>query len=134
MTGTERAALRLALGVLRLAVLLHPRTDYAYTSISNADLAAWAIGRNPVTAAACCAAELAARAHDQRRVRARLALYLRAVLRADAGDRGLWWVRRLNSWLYPPDYEERSAHWYAQGRETYRLARPLWLDAPRSKP
>lgn len=145
MTGTERAGARLALGILRA----HPREGYSATSCVEAAVTALrlaGLGRvsAPASDALCVALfntgdrwSLATRL-----VAARLALYLRTVLRAEADD------RYAADWSWPADHK----HWtgvcdkcrepvprYYKGEriESGRCAgalvrhpRPLWLDAP----
>lgn len=135
MTQTEVAALRLALGVLRQAILDWPRSDYAISSIDDAHVRS----RAPAAAAAWQASfDLARRTNkvdEYRRVRARLALYLRAVLRAERGDVGRWWVgeRRFREFTRGGDFTGGTyAEWSRSARASpgARLARPLWLSAP----
>lgn len=87
MTGTERAALRAMLGALRrdggawpgvLARRISGAINtYAIRDVAHAiDAAQW-------------------QCVPPRLLRARAALYLRAVLRAEAGDCGRWWVAEV---------------------------------------
>lgn len=126
MTGTERAAMRLALGLLR---------DGTFGDIVTDIL--WHGGHHALVDAFDAAGDDDDEV-PRRILRARLALYLRAVLRADAGDMGLWWhARRLgrsDSAVEAWTTEMAMAQLVRGPRWANRLARPLWYDAPRSKP
>ena len=125
MTRRDRAALTLALCVLRESVL--PVVDDDDRSLSAEYWANEAIcevvgrgrlGDTEPTPDTCHRV-------TARILRARLALYLRAVLRADAGDRGRWW------WATSDSRRIRCRERYEPGAfRDYGLARPLWTDAP----
>lgn len=158
LTGTSRAALRLALGVLRGAP---GWGEWAALNVRPILVTHW----QPLHDAVARAYHL--HGTPPRLLRARLALYIRAVLRADAGDEGRWWVsyeagedgrvlrfftgyvsgsmrdetwttlRRHGSFA---EAAEHDTHRYRHGfvgtglveRVTHvaRLARPLWTQAP----
>jgi hypothetical protein len=141
MNGTERAALRLVLGLVRRSVL--GRGD-GWVSLHDA----WALGiraelpRGPLGQA--LNAGRFAGPREARVVRVRLALYLRAVLRAERDDRGRWW--RATHWRetvpveqggWPDPNPDPEAHFaeppVSDAWVRVRLVRPLWLDAPPAK-
>ena len=135
MTGTERASARLALGVLRLAILTHPRTDYAYHSIVDAAASRDAAGSGD----AVYAAHTVRPVSRQRYVRARWALYLRAVLRAESGPirsngQHAWEDAGNGADSWCPTCDRLHGLFCATPPCTHRLARPLWTSAPSKEP
>ena len=132
MTGTERAAMRLALGVLRRA------------TASNADDALDAV--HTILALADSDLTLPSFRHVTGRIlRARLALYLRAVLRADEAAR---WDAAWGQWPVPQTWpamrctvcgERRFSADEVAGTCRGQAAawappRPLWTTAPSKEP
>jgi hypothetical protein len=99
LTGTQRAAVRLALACLRH----YPRPDEAGDAIEDACdalcLPMWAPpdGLRDTSRAALDARMRCEIERPLRLVRARLALYLRALLRVDAGDCGPLWHCRCTA-------------------------------------
>jgi hypothetical protein len=160
MTGTERAAVRLALGVLRAYSRHVPRgcaSVYAQVYARAAVVAAWQYAEaraDAYTVRAIAAAVLLADDLSggdltlARVVRVRLALYLRAVLRADS--LGWDWLgmggdiygddlmgsdlgeARHDEGLAPAYRRNAGEVWWSSARSSaqYHIARPLWLDAP----
>lgn len=127
VTRAEVAALTLALHVLRASVMApgNPRTTAA-----NALSRAWSL---PTEAASWpCWLAWDAQCREPyptyRLLRARLALYLRAVLRAERGEPWNGYV--LRHWRPEWPEEVRMPHWKRDTYTLVRLARPLWLDAP----
>lgn len=105
LTRTERAACELALGVLRRewrSLITGRVVGYALEAlrIGNMDALAWSVAVAPA---------------DDDYLRARLALYLRALLRADRGDCGPWRAGR---------YDTRQ-----RAYDITRRIRPLWQVA-----
>lgn len=87
MSGTEIAALRLALGCLRHYTHPDEAADAIRDALAALALPTWA-GHRPLYAALTVVESRLGYDHDARLVRARLALYLCAVLRAESGRRG----------------------------------------------
>lgn len=136
MTGTERSALRLALGMLR------SRREWRWHEIANVLEAGGAEGYVPGMRR--WSTESPSLLVD-RQLTCRVALYIRAVLRADA--LGWDWIDlggfvfadeemsgadlgecRCNEGLGPSWRLGRT--WEnARAAVPYRIARPLWLDA-----
>ena len=139
MTRAEVAGLTLALHVLRRSALVSYRESGDARGFVDEDVWSDAIevlvACHGMTAYTIAHHVAAVRRHEAapRIVRARLALYLRAVLRAERGERGRWW---LVSWPDVPEREQSAGqtwvevppHWPALWA-TCRQARPLWLDA-----
>jgi hypothetical protein len=158
MTRTERAACELALCVLRARVL---DDDEAHAALDDALTVLW-IGwhgwetwsrHHHIAAAVASLTDLSADLFEHverapRLLRARLALYLRALLRADRGDCGPWrcpvcalpWTPE-----YGPSPHPRSTHFHCglgatphpsgtchDGERVARYGRritPLWQQA-----
>lgn len=114
MTRLDRARIALAYEYLRYRSRFE--RDDEWTAVSHHE--AWGMvyksaGALPRPLRVVVAEELYV--GDARLIRARLALYLRALMRADAGDCGPWRV------TYSPDYWRRTVE---------RRIRPLWESAP----
>lgn len=126
MTGTERASLRLALGVLRD----RRRDDESALACARAALRAAFLGAisRPLdeawTGSPWCAPV------PCRVLIARLALYLRAVLRAERGDCGPWRCRGCGETVTDHALLTRCYAVTDDGRATLvpvmREIRPLW--------
>jgi len=158
VTGTERAALRLALGVLRDSVRLSEDAEERYARDNP-----WrdALADSGLTQAArvlgCCEIENVMPVWPwggrHRVLRARLALYLRTVLRAESakdrypyGDnlRPTAVVTACIQGTVPRDMRPAGDGWWLHEAITpnirnreYEWRRwpvPLWSQAPRSKP
>ncbi len=143
MTGTERAALRLALGVLRGGgggsrwAVRGARSIIGGHHFGADGAGSETYAGQPALADAIGAA---IKTVPYRILRARLALYLRAVLRAERGERGLFWWASTDSREF--DRKGRFTGPYVTRRirvrdrhepgafRDYSPARPLWLDAP----
>jgi hypothetical protein len=134
MTGTERAALRLVLGTLRVSLYTHTKyTGRARRAVVNA------LGVLPDSLADLWAAvddllgmPFQADLVCSRILRARLALYIRAVLRAERGE--VWGGFVLRHWRpeWPEEVYAAAYPMHPPGDNNYefvRIARPLWLDA-----
>lgn len=129
MTGTERAALRLALGTLRWSVRYCARGRP-----ESMEVAAWIALRDvrALPHGGRIPSFDPGRTHrpESRLLRARLALYLRAVLRAEAGEEWRGYV----SWSPRWREEFRTERWPTSDcYERVRLAVPLWSQAPGRK-
>lgn len=133
LTRRERAAMRLALEVLRFDVRYRgsPRCALeAETDVHEAVAALRFGGVDEGVSAAVrtvnCDALTAAL------VRARLALYLRARLRADRGDFGRWWVVDAPGEDEPLMYARHGDAEITAGLTggTVHRAVPLWEQAP----
>ena len=85
MTRAKRAACELALALLRSGAALASGTAQAFEDVDNAETA---IGLSSGGGALIRAIEAGLDVLAARVIRARLALYLRALLRADRGDVG----------------------------------------------
>lgn len=151
LTRDERHMLSAALGVLRANVLDQPgrRRGQAgptlYEALLRFDVAedygrrieartAWAIILADALRLAAWPYPLRRPKHQRRAeriLRARLALAIRAVLRADRGERGRWWV------MTPQIGREADLHTEREAREwalffvgTVRRREALWTTAP----
>lgn len=150
LTKDERRMLSAALGVLRANVIAEPgrRGGIAHRALLNAQLrldvgatlsgaewwapvlvqtlvTVWSYTVRPVLGSRH------ERRHRERILRARLALAIRAVLRADAGWRGYWWVNVLDGG------ESRPSNSYGACVSvtklcggTVRRREALWTTAP----
>lgn len=149
LTKDERHMLGAALDVLRANVLDQPGPwGIAYHALLNAMLrldvsadlskeAWWA--KLLATAMRASHRELFAivrhgrsgHRHRERILRARLALAIRAVLRAERGERGAWWAYASDDGVYD---EPMSFAWAMRLAESYggtvRRREALWTTAP----
>lgn len=143
LTRRDRAALTLALECLRAKV--GPFGDHAYYHVNNA-AGALDLGRAVSDQLRDVILDMERDdAADWRLLRARIALALRAILRADAIERDDWWPRyEMRTRVVCagcgdilPAYahgEKTSAACPRTGRvETARNAIPLWEQAPATR-
>lgn len=139
MTGTERAALRLALGVLRRTrgIAGAPWAVNEATGVLWTGAGVLALGRLASRSLTLCytGARDSRTTTSDRLVRARLALYLRAVLRAEAGDCGPVRCERCAGIGDGTHGRGDLCGWCWQqcrepiGRYGWRRIRPLWERA-----
>ena len=136
MHSTERAALRLALGSLRRSLPRCREATPAAVWLYSAGAIDWSLRTAMVALASAdaglaTAAEAAAKQTSVNVWIVRVCLYLRAVLRADAGDEWRGYVCRHWRWpeeVYLPAWPRSDAY------ERVRLAVPLWSQAPTRAP
>lgn len=126
MTRRDRAAFALALECVRIWPAMAKVCDLDNYARGGVDAAVFALTAPAVTMGPFMLGQWAhTSAAPPRLLRARLALYLRAVLRADRGDYGAcgddcWGCR----WAHVSDGFDHDAP---------RKCHPLWEMAPRSK-